>query len=280
LGVRRRVVGSASIPGNWQNFLRVDSNKKELFKFLSEVIATSLFNQDKELIITHDEKVLTHPPQESIDLLAPCTHEEADTRMMLHVAHASQNGHSKIMIRTVDTDVVVLAVSVANTLPEQSELWLAFGTGKHFRYLAAHEITTLLGPEKASALPMFHALTGCDTVSAFVGHGKRTAWAIWKSLPELTNALLQLSCAPNDIHSEIMDNIQRFVILMYDRTSTCTEVNTARRKIFAKKHSVERIPPTFAALIQHVRRTAYQGGHVWGQSLLPRPLLPSPIEWG
>ena len=26
-GVRRRVVGNAAAPGNWQNFLRVDSNK-------------------------------------------------------------------------------------------------------------------------------------------------------------------------------------------------------------------------------------------------------------
>ena len=33
-GVRRRMVGVAAIPGNWQNFLRVDTNKTELFKFL------------------------------------------------------------------------------------------------------------------------------------------------------------------------------------------------------------------------------------------------------
>lgn len=30
--------------------------------------------------------------------------------MLLHVAHAARNGHHKIMIQTVDTDVVVLAV--------------------------------------------------------------------------------------------------------------------------------------------------------------------------
>jgi len=32
--------------------------------------------------------------------------------MLLHVAHAARNGHHKIMIQTVDTDVVVLAVAV------------------------------------------------------------------------------------------------------------------------------------------------------------------------
>ena len=43
-----------------------------------------------------------------------------------------------------------------------------------------------------------YALTGCDTVSSFVGHGKKTAWKIWKVPSEITDALLKLSCAPSD----------------------------------------------------------------------------------
>jgi len=31
------VVGKAALPGNWQNFLRIDSNKTELFSFLSKI---------------------------------------------------------------------------------------------------------------------------------------------------------------------------------------------------------------------------------------------------
>ena len=81
------------------------------------------------------------------------------------------------MIRTVDTDFVALSVYVAQTLGPEYELWVAFGTGKHFRYLAAHSVAVGLGPMKAKALPMFHALTGCDTVSSFVGHSKMTAWS-------------------------------------------------------------------------------------------------------
>ena len=69
--------------------------------------------------------------------------------MLLHVSHAANHGHHNIIIKTVDTDVVVLAVSVAQGLLPEDELWLAFGTGKSFRYLAAHEIAAGLGPEKA-----------------------------------------------------------------------------------------------------------------------------------
>ena len=40
----------------------------------------------------------------------PCKHEEADTRMMLHLQHAAANGHERAYLRTVDTDVVTQAV--------------------------------------------------------------------------------------------------------------------------------------------------------------------------
>ena len=279
-GVRRRVVASAPIPGNWHNFLRVDLNKQELFSFLSKALIQSFDEDNKELVVTDGEQVLCVPPQQDIHLLAPCSHEEADTRMLLHVAHAAQHGHSRILIRTVDTDVVVLAVMVAQRLPAEDEVWLAFGTGKSFRYLAAHQIAACLGPEKSCALSMFHALTGCDTSSAFVGHGKKTAWVAWNSLPELTDALLRLACAPTEIPEHSMQAIERFVILMYDQTSTCTDVNKARKKLFAKRSSVQRIPPTRAALEQHVKRAVFQGGHVWGQTLVPQPVLPSPSSWG
>ena len=108
--------------------------------------------------------------------------------------------------------------------------------------MAAHQIAACLGPEKSRALPMFHALTGCDTSSAFVGHGKKTAWVAWNSLPELTDALLRLVCAPAGIPEHSMQAIERFVILMYDRTSTCTDVNKARKKLFVKRSSVQRTP--------------------------------------
>ena len=58
-GVRRRVVGAAAIPGNWQNFLRVDTNKTELFKFLSQAIFTWFDQDDKQLVNTDGEAVLS-----------------------------------------------------------------------------------------------------------------------------------------------------------------------------------------------------------------------------
>ena len=103
---------------------------------------------------------------------------------MIHALDAALNGCNSVRIRSNDTDVIVLAIAVANTLPAQ-EIWVTYGTGKNVRTIPAHQIATSLGP-KASVLPTFHALTGCDTVSFFGGRGKKTAWDIWNVFPELT----------------------------------------------------------------------------------------------
>ena len=58
----------------------------------------------------------------------------------------------------------------------------------------------LLGPEKASTLPMFHALMGCDTVSFFVGRGKKTAWDVWNVYGDLTPVLKAFKTLTEDIN--------------------------------------------------------------------------------
>ena len=100
-------------------------------------------------------------PLNDISSLAPCSHEEIDTRMLLHVQDALQQGHKKILLRTVDTDVLLAVAFLQQvTEGEHLDLWIAFGTANNFRYIAAHEIATKLGQEVSKALPVFHAFTG------------------------------------------------------------------------------------------------------------------------
>ena len=77
-----------------------------------------------------------------------------------------------------------------------------------------------------------------------------------------------------------MTVLERFVVLLYDRTSNLLTVNDAREELFPKRTSLESIPPSRAALVQHAKRATFQGGHIWGQTLLPQPTLPSPSDWG
>ena len=64
--------------------------------------------------------------------MANSDHEEADTRIVLHVYDSLERGSRKIMIRTVDTDVIVILIghfySIVDHYPD-ADLWVAFGTG-------------------------------------------------------------------------------------------------------------------------------------------------------
>ena len=176
-------------------------------------------------------------------------------------------------------------MTVAEQL-EIDELWIAFSTGKNFRYLAAHETAMTLGPNKCHGFPFFHALTGCDTVSCFSGRGKKTAWEPWKACDEVSDEVTKAFCAlavTPTISSvdDYMDALERFVVLLYDRTSCQEHVNMARKHLFTQSgRSIEAIPPTREALIQHIKRAAYQAGFCWGQMMICLPELPSPAEWG
>jgi len=71
--------------------------------------------------------------------LAPCSHEEVDSRIFVHVKDMAQQGKTKVLIRTVDTNVVVIAV--ANFLQiGVAELWVAFGTGKSYRCIEVQNL--------------------------------------------------------------------------------------------------------------------------------------------
>jgi len=59
--------------------------------------------------------------------------------------------------------------------------WIAFGAGKHFRYIAAHELAATLGGDEAKTLVVFHAFAGCDTTSSFAGQFRKSAWETWSN---------------------------------------------------------------------------------------------------
>ena len=225
------VLPQAPIPINWHNFLSVDTNKADLFLPLAKYI-TNIEREGKVVYTTSDKMVLTTRGTVD-DTLHPCTHEEADTRIMVHAAHCSTMGYTRVSIRTVDTDVVVIAVASFQYF-DLKELWVAFGVGKHYRYIPVRAIAANLGIQKARSLLVFHVLTGCDTVSSFSGHGKKSAWETWSAYPAVTTHFLSPASQPTHVSNDVMDAIERFVVLLYSRACPLNRVNDARKRLFSQ----------------------------------------------
>ena len=282
-GERRRVGKNTSLPlgRKWAAFLRDSLNKTELFELVAQKIS-EIEARDKMIFATVGKEVFSSPKSTIFDsnysLISPCSHEEADTRMLLHAKHAVVQGHQVICLKTVDTDVVVLAVSMHSKIGSE-ELWIDFGTGKDRRFIPAHEIANNLGKEKSFGLLMFHSLSGCDTTSNFSGIGKKTAWSAWEKLPEISEVFSCLSHS-GKLTTDHEDLLQKFVISMYDKTLEVSDVNEARKLLFSRgTKALDKIPPTHAALHQHILRSIFQA-LVWSKSLDPNPTLPNPSEYG
>ena len=147
-------------------------------------------------------------------------------------------------------------------------------------YIQIHELASAMDPRICTTLPVFHAFTGCDTVFSFGGRGKKNAWSTWKVYPEATDAFEDLLLMQDEISNHAMSVLERFVVLLYDCTNDNMRVNDARKKLFTQNsRSLENLPPTQAALMQHIKRASYQS-NCWNHALTTNPEFPSPIDWG
>ena len=45
-----------------------------------------------------------------------CSHEEADTRMLLHAQHAAEAGNGAVIVRSPSTDVAIIACGLAGQI--------------------------------------------------------------------------------------------------------------------------------------------------------------------
>lgn len=271
-GTRQRISGTAKIPGNWQNFLANIDNKKELFSFLSKKIAEEYFPDDKNVYITAGDQVHhvgNSPPMNQ------CNHEEADTRVLVHLLHALQSSPLG-MVYTGDTDVVVILLTNFHhikALNPDAEIWISFKAGKTTKMISLNTIATNLGSTTCKAMALFHAFTGTDSTSSFKFKGKRSCCALMTKVPSLMEEFATIVNTPFQASPRLKEVAINFVCKLYSSESNeDNDVDLVRMRLFSQKtRDVERIPPTKDALLQHLKRSVFQAS-IWAtahMSMMP-----------
>ena len=127
-GIRRCVRPDTRIPGDWTAFLRVDEKKTELFLYLADQL-TTIGTDHVEAVSTKNETVVLNNDRTVAADLSPCT---------------ARRRYTKVMVRTVDTDIVVIAVAKFQYI-SLTKLCIEFGVGKHLKYLPGHGISRNIG---------------------------------------------------------------------------------------------------------------------------------------
>ncbi|GFO26054.1 hypothetical protein PoB_005255900 [Plakobranchus ocellatus] len=99
------------------------------------------------------------------------SHEEADSRIILHCMYASQQPTTEIVIvRSPDSDVFLLLLSFSDAISKP--LIFEPGRGNNRRQLNINDLAATVSKQLRDAIIGLHAFTGCDLTSCFAGKGK------------------------------------------------------------------------------------------------------------
>ena len=294
------VIGGAKtkLPRDFKSFMLNSNNKRQLIKLLlrewskysNNLCGRTVFFVDEEAcwILTSDGITVT-----CVSAAELCSdQEEADTRIILHCLQASKNSESNtpIIVKSPDTDLLILLVSYASAVAQP--LYLDTGSGNKRRLVDIKAIAHVLGPDICTALPAYHAFTGCDYTSAFVRKGKVKPLQILRNQPDILKAFKDLGNTP-DIQPTQFVALERFICAMYGQPKS-NDTNTVRYKMFQQRYDVKSdkssfsipngvdlslLPPCRQTLKIHILRANYVA-YVWKTSDIAYQKLPSPIEHG
>jgi hypothetical protein len=270
----RRMIESRQVPlpNSWTNFMALPENKADLARLLSEELIIQAPN-DKVVVVAggfeEEDKVISSQPTLDVTGLR-ASHEEADTRMVLHAIHSEA---ATIVVSATDTDVLLLLVAHSSRC-RCTQLWMKAGTAKKRKYIPIKEVHSKLPPGSDEALLAFHALTGSDTTSFVAGHSKQTAYKVFQEHHHLLIGL-----GDGEPTDEKVKSAESFICRLYKVPAIIESADQARSILFAKASTPEALPPTSDALKFHILRAHYQA-IVWKQAHIPKPDIPAPDQYG
>ncbi|KAJ8880441.1 hypothetical protein PR048_016910 [Dryococelus australis] len=125
-------------------------------RFVAYLKVNSMIRQRLKTVLSMTPMDMSH--------LTHCSHEEADTRMLLHAADGAAKECKKILTLPVDTDIMILTTVPHNYLLGCENLWIALGTEKTHNACNELHITTRKAVNHAGmkwTLPISSKTVGC-----------------------------------------------------------------------------------------------------------------------
>ena len=124
--------------------------------------------------------------------------------------------NSKVIIRTSDTDVLVIALGCLEHIPESINLWLEVGlyAKNSLRYIDVRKLFNKLGKDLCRALPAFHVFTGSDYTAAFSRKGKIRPLKTLEKDKTVQTVFGEIGFS-DDIREEEFKVIEKFTCALY-----------------------------------------------------------------
>jgi len=219
----RRVIENHNVPlpSNLPSFLSLPENKEDLAFFL----ATELIRQAPEgkVVITgvgfiSEDQADSNDKSLNLDNLK-ATHEEADTRMILHMLHCKNVSNCRtIAVSATDTDVFLLLLHHAYGM--DIKIWMMAGTSKSPKIIPIHSVleTNLPTRRMAQNVLAFHSITGCDTTSFFYGISKKRVYKVYEQDANLLEGIGEA-----ELTDEKIKLAEAFICKLYNQVTDTSD---------------------------------------------------------
>ena len=150
------------------------------------------------------------------------TSEKADAGLVQHAICCVEIGCDPVVVRTVDTDVLVLMMSHSpfmNKINNGTRVFATIGSNsKQIKVYDVIELAFTIGHTFCKGFPFFYAFTGCDTVSSMYNCSKTHFWdELFKqpNIPQLLEVFAELLNQPMAVTSEHVDILEKFSVKAY-----------------------------------------------------------------
>lgn len=105
---RIKISSTTKIPKKWSESLRNSDNKTDLFLYLTNVACSKIkLGVQCDFYITHENENTVRHVGPGAEMFENCDHEEADTKIILHIIHALKTGSKTVLVKSVDSDIIV-----------------------------------------------------------------------------------------------------------------------------------------------------------------------------
>ncbi|XP_063959228.1 uncharacterized protein LOC135154916 [Lytechinus pictus] len=265
-------------PSDFKLFLANEENKTQLCKLMLRVwgsqAATSRLEKSGTAVVvvegkayqldTSDGNVTPHEIHE-----LESNQEETDTRVVLYLKYAAKLGYKSAVVRTPDTDIFLILLHYAQSIP--ITIYLDTGTGKHRQIVNVSELAESKGADYCTTVLGLFVFTGEDVTSAFKGKGKVGPLKKLQSHPKYHTAFRKLGDEWS-VEPEVLDDIEAFTCLMYGHARE-KSVNAVRSIILKQmvgdderltsksKVDLSRLPPCRDNLVPHINRVNHRLAH-------------------
>ena len=170
-GCSRKVfTGLSKFPRNFRgDFLGNGENNEELNHFLASQFMERRNIRETILVVSKGDSILINDDiLHSSIRINKCMSEEADARLVRHTIDCVEHGYDRIVVRTVDTDVLILLIGNISYMNELGDatIYALHGSGST-SYYNITEMGLEFGDQISKALPFQSHLQVVTQLQAF-----------------------------------------------------------------------------------------------------------------